>query len=99
MKNQKLKPPGHLSDESKKLWKSITNDYSIDESAGMILRMTLEAKDLHELARATIAKEGSVIKDRWGQSKPHPSCAILRDAATVMGRGFRLLGMDLAPKG
>jgi P27 family predicted phage terminase small subunit len=92
----KLKPPQHLSTEAKALWKDICADYTIDKAASMILRVTLEAYDRKQEARAAIAKDGATFVDRWGQRKPHPMIAIERDAGLAVLRGFRVLGLDLA---
>jgi phage terminase small subunit len=99
MNRQRIKPPAHLSADSKKLWRSITEDYDIDQAAAMILTATLEARDRKEQARATLAVEGTVQVDRFQQRKPHPSVAIERDASLMMMRGFRLLGFDQEPRG
>jgi phage terminase small subunit len=92
---QKLKPPKHLSKESQALWRSIVDEYSIDQAAGMILTATLGARDRREQAREALQREGSVFKDRWGQWKPSPWLAVERDSALMLLRGFRVLGLDL----
>ncbi len=96
MKNRTLKPPDDLTPESRKLWRSITSSYAIDPAASMILTATLQARDRLEAARKTIATEGQIQTDRFGQRKPHPAVGIARDEASTMMRGFRLLGMDLS---
>lgn len=95
----KLKPPAHLSDEAKKLWKSTVENYAIDEQAAMVLQAGLEALDRREQARVAIAKDGAVMLDRWQQAKPSPWVAIERDSAATLCRCFRLLGFDLAAHG
>jgi len=92
-------PPKHLSGTAKKLWKSSFDNYAIDEQAAMVLQAGLEALDRREEARAAIAKDGAVVVDRWGQSKPSPWVGIERDAAQTLYKAFRLLGMDLAQAG
>ena len=87
-------PPKHLSAESKRIWRSIVEDYTIDVAAELILVSTLEARDRREEARAEIAKAGAVFTDRWGQPKVSPWCAIERDQTLIVQRGFRLLGFD-----
>jgi phage terminase small subunit len=91
--------PKHLSASSRKVWISIFADYEIDSAAELILVAVLEARDRREEARATIAVEGAVLTDRFGQKKPHPAVAIERDAACTMMRGWRLLGFDQEPRG
>jgi P27 family predicted phage terminase small subunit len=98
-KLKKLKPPDHLSIEAKALWKAICRDYSIDEAAGMVLKVTLEAYDRRTQARDALIKHGVFFKDRFGQLKPMPMVAVERDAAATVMRGFRTLGLDLAAPG
>jgi P27 family predicted phage terminase small subunit len=96
---KKTTPPGHLSPASKKLWRAILDDYEIDPAAELILEATLTAKDRHEQARAAIAKDGAVVKDRFGQLKVNPWVAVERDAAGIMMRGFVRLGFDQETRG
>jgi phage terminase small subunit len=95
----RLTAPKHLSPAAKRLFKFITSGYEIDEAAGMILVTTLDAYDRREQARQEIAKSGAVSPDRFGQLKPSPWCAIERDSALTVMRGFRALGLDLAQEG
>lgn len=99
MKKSRLKPPAHLSEEAKKLWKSTVENYDIDEQAAMILQAGLEAMDRRTEAREMIAAEGAIQVDRFGQKKPHPAVGIERDSAQTLMKAFRLLGMDLAQPG
>jgi phage terminase small subunit len=99
MTNKPPKPPESLSAEARRLWKSTVEHYAIDEQAAMVLKAGLEAMDRREQARQAIAKDGAVIKDRWGQLKPSPWCGIERDSAATLYKAFRLLGLDLAQTG
>ena len=95
MKSTKSPPaPSHLTADSQKLWKTILADYEIDPAAEMVLVAALEARDRREEARAAIAKDGAVVKDRWGQAKVSPWVAIERDASLALMRAFRVLGFD-----
>lgn len=93
---KKKKAPAHLSTESKRLWKSAFENYSIDDQAEMILLCGLEARDRREQARQAIEKDGAVVLDRFQQQKPSPWVGIERDSAATLARCFRLLGFDLA---
>jgi hypothetical protein len=44
-----------------------------------------------------LAAEGLVVRDRWGQAKPHPAAAIERDSRAAWLRGLAALGLDLEP--
>lgn len=95
MTKTKPKPPGDLSADAKKLWSRLFNDYALDDAAGMLLlQSACEAYDRLQEARKQLAKEGSVIRDRWGQPKPHPAAGVERDARTQMHSALRLLKLE-----
>lgn len=92
---KKSDAPKHLSVEARRLWTKLSTDYVLDDSAGrLLLQSALEAYDRLQDARRMVAEEGAVIKDRWGQRKPHPALAVERDAATRMHSALRLLKLD-----
>lgn len=93
------KPPAHLSREAKAWWRRITEEFTIDGGAELVLQATLEAFDRSRQARNVLEKDGLVIEDRFGQKKAHPAAAIERDAYATMLRGWRLLGLDIEPPG
>lgn len=88
-------PPSHLSPAAKRLWKAVLADYHIDDAAGLaLLRVACEATDRAEGARKLIAVDGAVHKDRFGQVKAHPACAIERDARTQLISALRALKLE-----
>lgn len=96
MKRSSTKAPAHLSVTAKGLWARLLDDYALDDAAGLLLlQSACEAFDRLQEARRVLDKEGAVVKDRWGQAKPHPAAGIERDARTQMHSALRL--MKLAP--
>ncbi|MBG6082710.1 P27 family phage terminase small subunit [Rubrivivax gelatinosus] len=96
MKKSDPRPPAHLSAAAKKLWAKLLDDYALDDAAGqLLLQSACEAYDRLQEARRVLDKEGAVVKDRWGQAKPHPAAGIERDARSQMHSALRL--MKLAP--
>jgi P27 family predicted phage terminase small subunit len=94
----KNKIPEHLSKESQALWKGITEEYDVGDSAGLkILRVALEAFDRAQAARIAIDAEGMTIKDKFGQIKPHPLLPIERDSRAAFLAGLKALALDLEP--
>ena len=63
----------------------------------MLLETALVAWDRLEDARQTLAAEGIVLKDRFGQAKPHPAAAIERDARQGFLAAMKSLNLDLEP--
>ena len=63
--------------EAKRLWRKLQSDFVTDCAAGkLILQSALEAFGRVQEARAPLKKEGSVTKDRWGQSKQYPDSLV-----------------------
>jgi P27 family predicted phage terminase small subunit len=94
----KQRPPTHLSREAKKIWTDIVSDYQIDDVAGLkILRVSLEAYDRAQAARANIDKTGMMFKDRFGCPKPHPLLPIERDSRAAFLAGLKALNLDIEP--
>jgi len=90
--------PKHLSKESKKNFKNIVREYEISDIAGLrILRVALEAYDRAQSARATIDKDGMTVKDKFGQTKPHPLLPVERDSRAAFLAGLKHLNLDLEP--
>ncbi len=90
------KAPPHLSDEAKKLWKTLISEYSISDSGGLaVLRSGLEARDRAEQARLDIAGRGLILSDRFGQPKSNPAATIERDSRSQWPQAIKQLGLDI----
>ena len=87
--------PKHLSQEAQKIWQAIIDEFQIDDSAGVeILRVSLEAFDRAQAARADIEKRGMMYQDRFGQIKVHPLLCVERDARAAFLAGLKQLGLE-----
>jgi P27 family predicted phage terminase small subunit len=90
--------PAGLSRESGEIWQRVTTEYDIRDSAGLeVLRVGLEAHDRYRQAQTAIDKDGASIKDRWGQTKPHPLLACERDARAQFLAAMKQLNFDIEP--
>ncbi len=94
----KNKVPAHLSDESKKFWTQIVDDYGISDAAGLkILRVACEAFDRAQLARVEIDKTGLLVLDKFMQAKSNPLLPVERDSRAAFLAGLKALNLDVAP--
>jgi P27 family predicted phage terminase small subunit len=92
------KPPSHLSKEAKSWWRKLCAEYDLSDAAAKILLETaLSAFDRWQGARKILAREGAVVRDRFGQRQAHPALAIERDSKGTMLRAFKSLNLDLEP--
>ena len=92
-------PPRGLSAAARRWWGQIHAGWAIDDSGRMLLEVALRAMDRRDAALTLIAKEGLVIEDGKGRTRAHPALSVAKDAELVILRGWRQLGLDVAPPG
>ena len=87
-----------LSTNAKKLKKSIIDEYTITDEAGLaILQTAMEAMDLMGQAQAVVDKQGLTTKGDRGQLKAHPLLSVIRDQRSQFLMGLKHLNLDLEP--
>lgn len=93
-----MKPPKHLKRDGCKLWRELVAEYDISDSAGLALVSTAaECLDRMRAAQKAIASAGEVVKDRYGQIKVNPACALEKDARNGFLSALRALNLDIEP--
>jgi phage terminase small subunit len=98
LKNSEHKPPAGLSPAAKSWWKKLTDEYGIDDQAGLlILETAMRAMDRMAMAGALVDKHGAVIVDKFQQLKANPACAVERDSRAAMMGALKNLNLDLEP--
>jgi len=91
-------PPKHLSAEAKRWWRSLMDEYQIDDPGGLLLLQTgLEAFDRMRSAQDAIKQDGQTVVDRFGQPKGHPMLTVERDARAQLCSCLKSLNLDLEP--
>jgi len=92
------KSPEHLSREAQKWWLKLTADYDLTDPAGLLLLQTsMEAFDRMRIAQGQISQDGTAIRDRFGQIKPHPLLTAERDSRAQMLMALKALHLDIEP--
>lgn len=92
---KRITPPRHLSASAKKLWREICATHVIaDANQAALLRAACESFDRCEAARKLLDAQGITVKDRFGQLRAHPACAVERDSRASMVACFRALGLS-----
>jgi hypothetical protein len=90
--------PSNLTPDAHAWGVLILDEFKIDDSPGLLLLgEALRAWDRAREAGAAVAKDGTIVKDRFGVPKAHPGVAIERDARTSMLAAFRALHLDVEP--
>lgn len=99
LKNSTPKPPKILSAEAKKLWRDLSADYGIIDSAGLrLLQTACESLDSMRNAQAIVTAHGAVIPDRFGQLRANPATVVERDARSAMMQALKALHLDPTPQ-
>jgi len=92
------KPPKTLSAEARKLWRDLSTEYAIEDSAGIrLLQTACEAMDSMRSAQVLIDRHGVAALDKFGQLKANPACAVMRDSRAAMISAMKALNLDLEP--
>jgi P27 family predicted phage terminase small subunit len=90
------KPPDHLGEPERRLWKQVFRDFDIETGASVaVLTTALEAHQRARQAREVIDREGMTTTGRDGQAKAHPLLAVGRDARQAFLAGFRAMRLEL----
>src|SRR4030042_2440879 len=88
--------PQSLSRTAKAWWNRLQREYTLDdEAAQFLLEQALTCFDRAKAAREVIEVEGMSVKDRFGQTRPHPLLAAERDAKSGMLQYFKSLFLDI----
>ena len=88
------KPPTHFSEEARKLWRSLNEEYQFTPDTLAILRVSLENYDLSQEAREALKRDGLVL-----DGKRHPAVDIARQSYGLFLRGMRQLALDVVGPG
>lgn len=100
LKNSAQMPPAGLSSAAKSWWKKLTDEYGIDDQAGLlILETAMRAMDRMKMASDLVDKHGAVTVDKFNQLKANPACAVERDSRAAMMGALKSLNLDLEPLG
>ena len=83
--------PKHLTVEAAGWGQRITPQWELDTPALLLLESALESFDRMRQAQRKLRKEGTQIKDRFGQVKQHPAILTERDSKSLMLRQLKAL--------
>jgi phage terminase small subunit len=84
----------HLRPATRRWVRETAGEYVLEPHHERLLVLAGEAWDRCEQARETLAQEGLVAYDRFGQSRSHPCIAVERDSRIAFARLLRDLGLD-----
>ena len=93
------KPPDHLKEAGKKLWRHISTSYELEGHDYVILLSLCETVDRKNQAEDDFRAHGCLtFTNRHGELKPHPSIAVARDCNTLIAKLRRELCLAAEPE-
>ena len=92
------KPPTGLRRYGSALWKTILDEYEIEDAGGLAhLLAACRSEDDIQRIRRQVEADGDLVKDRFGQPREHPLLAACRGAETIRRAALKALNLDLEP--
>src|SRR3954468_15045165 len=91
----KIRPPRHLSDESRAWFAVVTKDFDLESHHFKLLQAACESWDRAQQAREILLRDGITFVDRHGHIRPNPAANIERDSKALFARLLRELGLDV----
>lgn len=85
------------SEAARKLYESTIDAFELDAHHIETLKLACDCIDRIETARAALARDGDIIKDRYGCPKAHPAARMLEQNKIVYSRLLRELKLDESP--
>lgn len=77
------------------LWREVQAGWNLDAAALELLRCACESMTRADECAAIVNAEGTVVRDRWGQTKVHPAALLERDLRGQAARQLAALGLAL----
>lgn len=77
------KPPAHLSDELKRIWKEVRPTLGDDTPPSVVETLCQQVQQIRS-AQASIERDGQIVRDAKDNAAPHPALQIQRDAAKTI---------------
>lgn len=93
--SERPEPPVHLRPETAAWWRTVLEDFDLEEHHLRLLRLACECWDRGQEAREALAQHGTTYTDRFGQPRARPEVAIERDARISFARLIRELALDV----
>jgi phage terminase small subunit len=98
MKKRKPKPPGYLNKGSRRWFERMTEIWAFGQDEVELLAQAAAQLDRIEQARASIAEQGPLIQNRYGNLVASPAVELERKASETFARLVRQLKLEREPR-
>jgi hypothetical protein len=89
------RPPKSLKRRGRQLWRDVLTGWEIHPEQHELLQNLCESHDFCDELRQILAREGPVVKDRFGVLKPHPAATILKGEVASFTALYRALALEV----
>ena len=89
--------PVFLAEPGRTFWQRVVSEFDLDSAALQLLALACKQADRAAEARAILAAQPVVYRDRFDAPKEHPAVAIERNATIAFARLVRELALDVEP--
>ena len=89
--------PVFLAEAGRAFWQRVVSEFDLDSAALQLLALACKQADRAAEARAILAAQPVVYRDRFDAPKEHPAVAIERNATIAFARLVRELALDVEP--
>jgi hypothetical protein len=86
-------PDPFKTTEANTLWREVGANWLLDVHHREVLRQACDTVDRIAECKALVDRDGPVMVDRWGQSKPSPAALLERDLRGLVARLLRELAL------
>ena len=86
--------PNHLSEEARRLWRSVTGEFEMEVHDLARLQVACEALDRMREAQAVLRELGTTYIAANGSPRARPECRIESDSRLAFLRALRECGLD-----
>jgi P27 family predicted phage terminase small subunit len=90
-------PPKHLRAGTRRWWREIVSDYSLESHHLRLLEVACRTWDRLEEAGEALRRDGLTVTTNSGSTKAHPCVAIERDSRIAFARILREMDLEAEP--
>jgi hypothetical protein len=98
MKKNKPKPPEYLNQGSRRWFEKMTEIWAFGQDEVELLAQAATQLERIEQARASIAEQGPLIQNRYGNMVASPAVEVERRASETFARLVRQLKLEREPR-
>lgn len=89
--------PQHLRKETRTWWRNVAKEWALEDHEMRLLTLACETWDRILNIRERVEEDGTFIKSRLGELKPHPGLAEERRQKATFAKLLKELDLEVEP--